>query len=268
MTKKLIKLLLLIIFLHSCKKFENSVSEASNPVQLDSNSIQKTNHESIGKESFTLNCGSGCAMTYNEMEKNILGGKVEIKYKLTQYIDEKVEDEYFETYLFDSNSDEELTGIYEKGKKINILDSDEYAVGENLIEIGSKLFKNGIKSSTQQIKLVEENHPYKLLNLPFDLKSFVQNLPDNPNTVYTASLVLKEYLKSIDYEGEDYSCYFLKNDINKKVLLVAISRGDSQYYLVINSDDKKINSFKEIGSIGDEEPAYFKIDKNGIIQAK
>lgn len=80
--------------------------------------------------------------------------------------------------------------------------------------------------------------------------------------------MLKEYLKSIDYEGEDYSCYFLKNDINKKVLLVAISRGDSQYYLVINSDDKKINSFKEIGLIGDEEPAYFKIDKNGVIQAK
>ena len=76
-------------------------------------------------------------------------------------------------------------------------------------------------------------------------------------------MVLKEYLKSIDYEGEDYSCYFLKNGINKKVLLVAISRGDSQFYLVINSDDKKINSFQEIGSIGGEEPAYFKIDKNG-----
>lgn len=45
----------------------------------------------IGKESFTLSCGSGCAMKYNEMGKNILGAKVEIKYKVTQYIDEKVE---------------------------------------------------------------------------------------------------------------------------------------------------------------------------------
>lgn len=266
MLKAFITLLILINFLHSCKKFENSVSEASNPVQLDSNLIQKTNHESIGKESFTLSCGSGCAMTYNETERNILGAKVEIKYKVTQYIDEKIEDEYFETYLFDSNSNEELTGIYEKGKKINIIDNDDYVVRDELIEIGAKLFKNGINSSAKQFQLVDESLPHKLLNLPFDLKSFVQNLPENPNTSYTASLVLKEYLKSIDYEGEDYSCYFLKNDINKKVLLVAISRADSQYYLLINSDDIKINSFQEIGSIGGDEPAYFKIDKNGIIQ--
>lgn len=268
MLKELITLLVIITFLNSCKKNENSVSEISKTVELDSNFIQNQNDESREKDSFTLSCGSGCAMIYNEVDRKTLISKVEIKYKVTQYIDEKLEDEYFETYLFEANSNEELTGIFEKVKKINILDSDEYAVRENLIDIGSKLFKNGIKSSTQQIKLVEENHPYKLLNLPFDLKSFVQNLPDNPNTVYTASLALKEYLKSIDYEGEDYSCYFLKNDINKKELLVAISRGDSQYYLIINSDNKKINSFQEIGSIGGEEPAYFQIDKNGIIQAK
>lgn len=268
MTKKSIKLLLLITFLHSCKKSDVIVNKVTNQVSIDTNSVQKVNQELTSKDSFTLSCGSGCAMIYNEADRKTLVSKVEIKYKVTQYIGENVEDECFETYLFDSNSNEELIGIYEKGKKINIIDSDEYVVRDELIEIGAKLFKNGINSSTKQIQLVEESQPYKLLNLPFDLKSFVQNLPENSNTSYTASLVLKEYLKSIDYEGEDYSCYFLKNDINKRVLLVVISRGESQYYLVVNSDDVKINNFQEIGLVGGEEPFYFKIDKNGKIQTK
>lgn len=264
--QRMFMLLVVVTFLHSCKKNENSVSETSKTVELDSSFIQNQNDESREKDSFTLSCGSGCAMIYNEVDRKTLVSKVEIKYKVTQYIDENIEDEYFETYLFDSNSNEELTGIYEKGKKINIIDSDQYVVRDKLIKIGEKLFKNGINFPTNQIQLVEESQPYTLLNLPFDLKSFVQNLPENSNTSYTASLVLKEYLKSIDYEGEDYSCYFLKNDINKRVLLVAISRGDSQYYLEINSDDKKINNFQEVGSIGGEEPSYFKIDINGKIQ--
>ena len=268
MTKKIIKLLIIIAFLHSCKETNTTTTKTSNQVNVDSNLIQNTNYDSIKAESFTLSCGSGCAMIYNEMKRNILGTNVEIKFKVTQYVDEKIQDEYFETYLFDSNSTLELIGVYEKGGEINIIDHDEYVIRDKLIEIGSNLFKKEIKSSKEEIQLVEENQPYKLLILPFDWKNFVQNLPENPNTIYTASSALKQYLKTIDYEGENYDCYFLKNEINNKILLVALSRGESQYYLVIYANEKKINNFQEIGSIGGEEPTYFKIDKDGKIQTK
>jgi|GEM_PF-4079939 len=151
-------LLLSITSLWSCKETKNTANEGAAPSKTILNTVESAKENNSNIESFTLSCGSGCAMTYNEMGRKFSGLKVEIKYKVTQYINEKVEDEYIETYLFESNSHEELTGIYLEGKNENMIESDVYLVRDNLVAIGSKLFKNGYTSKTNDVKQSDEDN--------------------------------------------------------------------------------------------------------------
>lgn len=111
------------------------------------------------------------------------------------------------------------------------------------------------------IKFVVEEKPYKLLEVPFDLIKYVENLPQEIKNSYNPSNSLIEYLVKNGYEGENYTCNFLKISEKSSDLLVSITRGDSQYFLIIKSDNTRFLSYKEVGSIG-EETKYFKIDNN------
>jgi hypothetical protein len=139
--------------------------------------------------------------------------------------------------------------------------SKNIILDENLIEESENL----LKKENQINKIVTENQPYNLFEVPFDLKGYVKNLPKEINNSYTPSNELIDYLKIKNYDGESYNCYFLKINNNHYELLVSVSRGDSIYFLLVKINENKILSYKEIGVIG-EEIKYFIIDKNYAVK--
>lgn len=266
--RKLILCILTGFLLLNCKK-ENSVNSEIN-IQKNDTTIENTSdnnsissEEKTANNSFTLDCGSGCAMTYNEISRNKNKNLIEIKYKISQYINEEPQDDYFETYIFETDDNDFLKSIHLNTDKQNILSDDSSLIKEKLLEV-SKEFSKGLSNDndSKNIELVTEKKPYNLIPVPFDLKEYIKNLPNEIKNNYTPSNKLINYLSSIDYEGENYKCYFLKTNNTSSELIVSITRGESEYFVLIKVKDNKFLSYKEIGSIGGESTKYFKIDNN------
>lgn len=258
------------LLLVNCKKESTLNNLSENKLIIDSLSDSKNHKENIKNQptekpnhSFTIDCGSGCAMTYNEIARKSNANSIEIKYEVSQYIDEKVEDEYFETYIFEGDKNGNLINIHLNSSKENILNDNSSLLKEKLLEVGITLFSKGSINNTNSKKeeLVTEMQPYNLMVVPFDLKEYINNLPNEIKNSYTPTNKLIDYLVSKGYEGENYKCFFLKKNDNSSEIIASIARGDSEYFLLITMSDNKFTSSKEIGSIG-EETKYFKVDKN------
>ena len=268
--KKIILSILASSLLLSCKK-DNSISSELNNKNIDtitnsfsSNDTISSNDKTINSnKSFTIDCGSGCAMTYNEASRKKNKNSVEIKYNVTQYINENPQDEYVETYIFESDDNEFLKSIHLNSDTQNILNDDDSLLKNELSKVGIELFTKGIAkgNNSNNLEIVTEKAPYNPISVPFDLKNYIANLPNEIKNSYTPTAKLIDYLVSKGYEGESYKCFFLNAEDQTKKIITSISRGDSEYFLLITVTDNKFNSLKEIGSIG-EETKYFKIDKS------
>lgn len=140
-------ILLLIFSFSNCKKTENNFNQTKKTEVLlnkeDSLNNEKNKElikektaelNSEKKESFTIDCGSGCALVYDVKSKN--GNEVE--FKVTNYINEEVSDEYSETYIFDCDSEKKLKNIHLKDKTENILNDKDSGVREDLKKFGEK----------------------------------------------------------------------------------------------------------------------------------
>jgi hypothetical protein len=255
MKKKMLLSFFLQLALLGCKSnTDENVSRAS----------IKNQSNIPNKESFTVDCGSGCAMAYDEISRKIKTNSVEIKYKVIQYSNGKIEEEYFETYLFESGQNKNLSSIHLNKKKENILNDNNSLLKEKLLEVGLKVYPKRIakQANSEEIAFVGDDDPYQLMNVPFDLKEYVNNLPNPIQYSYQPTATTQGYLSSIGYEGEKYKCFFIKNDIHSTTLIVSVSRGDSEYFLLLKANQHRFLSYEEIGCIGGEETKYFKIDKN------
>ena len=69
---------------------------------LDNASTELEVSKPLKDFSFVLGCGSGCALTYNTSEINQNEEWITIKFKVEMYINEKLADEHFETYQFNT----------------------------------------------------------------------------------------------------------------------------------------------------------------------
>ncbi|MFY7814025.1 MAG: hypothetical protein ACOVRK_02425 [Chryseobacterium taeanense] len=260
MKKKILLFIFLQLALLGCKS-NNDESFSNDSLK---NPVVQNQGNTSNKESFTIDCGSGCAMTYDESSRKINTNSVEIKYKVIQYISEKIEDEYFETYLFESNESRNLSSIHLNKNQENILNDNNSLLREKLLEIGLKMYPKNVAKQTnsEEIAFVADDEPYQLMNVPFDLKEYINNLPNTIENSYHPTAATEEYLVSIGYEGEKYKCFFVKNDIRSTKLIVSVSRGDSECFLLLAANQNGFLSYEEIGSIGGEETKYFKVDKN------
>ncbi|WP_281322099.1 hypothetical protein [Flavobacterium aestivum] len=250
MIKRIIASVFLILTLLSCKN-----NNENNPKEVSDNQ---------NNESFTVDCGSGCAMTYNEVSRKSNKSLVEIKYKVTQYINEKIEDEYFETYIFEGDENGNLSSIHLKNNKENILNDKSSLIRDKILEIGNKLYHKRVSNQPKpkETVLVSGKKPYKTMAVPFDLKNYTDNLPNEIGNSYSPTDKTKKYLTSIGYEGESYKCFFIKIDNSSTEIIVSVTRGESEYFLLLKANKDAFLSYKEIGSLGGEETRYFKIDEN------
>ncbi|WP_299443258.1 hypothetical protein [uncultured Aquimarina sp.] len=94
--------------------------------------IRQTNKKKTN--SFTHSCGSGCAMTYEEIEVITKGTFHKAKFKVTTYINEKIVEEDTLNYNINCKSDLAISIIYENDKE-NILNSS------NVLEQVKYVFK-------------------------------------------------------------------------------------------------------------------------------
>ena len=97
--KKLIWGIMIISFAVSCKRNVNAKERM--PINqrivksLENKKDTKQNKNTI---SFTISCGSGCAMTYNEKSRKTFDNYCDVTFDVTMYQDEEITDSYKETY--------------------------------------------------------------------------------------------------------------------------------------------------------------------------
>lgn len=126
-----IKIIIACFFIlsSSCGNRTNKLQAEKNVTEHDTLSILK--NDSIGNYdekinlnkvdsisySFVLSCGSGCALTYDLRNKRQLNNEeLELKFHVTTYINEKVDDEHFESYIIKHNKTivNEIYGVDDK----------------------------------------------------------------------------------------------------------------------------------------------------------
>lgn len=107
----------------------------------------------------------------------------------------------------------------------------------------------------------------KNINLPFSFyEYFNEGFSDEKYPFYEPSSLLVNFFKGKGYDAEGYKCFVLLSKDQRLYLLISISRGDSEYFLLLTSKNNKIIDYKEIGAIGDENPITFKIFPNFIVE--
>lgn len=163
---KTIPYFLLFLFINfGCKKGEVNaqIKNVDRPQEnVYRKDVQKTANKTLEDfhESFVLNCGSGCAMTYTTA--GITGDfpEIEVKFMVEMYVDEQLSETYYEVYLFSYDGSNEIKTVRLKGKNENVLETLLPDAQKSFRDFGYKLIqKNDRKKSSLQ-----ENIYYKKTN--------------------------------------------------------------------------------------------------------
>jgi len=121
---------LFVLFIFSgCKEAKNA-KEISNPKKAEV-LIEKIVEKSE-LASFTISCGSGCAMIYHEQNTT----SNEVTFKVETYINEVLSDENLETYVIVCDGIGNAVKVYFKGDKDNILKSELPMLREEFKKFG------------------------------------------------------------------------------------------------------------------------------------
>ena len=94
--------------------------------------VEKSDEQSK-KNSFTISCGSGCAMIYNE--QSIVSN--EVTFKVETYINEELSEENLEIYVFECDEKGNATKVFIKGDKDNLLESELPMLKEEFQKYGN-----------------------------------------------------------------------------------------------------------------------------------
>lgn len=274
-------LVILFIFLFSCKENKANEINPDQPVNHDFVSqelkaeitddlsgewryIKKSSgEEKVSEEMFTLKIiqignrikGQYCAIANsggkidceNEENFNIQGiiknGKIHVEfYSFFSTPNNKGKAE------ISINKDNTLRWVVTQAPK------GEFYAPDNVI-----MTKKGEEEKTEVADLVNKKRPVKV-SLPF---SFHQYFKDEYSEAkypsYEISSSLIDFLKSKNYDGESYKSFVIHSDDHVQYLVADVSRGDSDYFILITARNNKIIDYKEIGVIGDENPITFKI---------
>ena len=112
--------------------------------QAQSNEAENTSQErdfsKIKSQSLVISCGSGCAMTYNVKDiKEINSASIEVTFDVDMYLDEKLTENYPETYIFNYGNINTIQRVNDTGKNENIKDTFTPSALRTFQEFGKKL---------------------------------------------------------------------------------------------------------------------------------
>jgi hypothetical protein len=258
----------------SCKKGEiNSEISNFNRGQQDSVKIStiESNREASEEESrsFVISCGSGCAIRYTSKQITKQGSDIKVSFIVEMYEDEALTDEYDETYIFSYSSALKLENITKEGEKGNFLNTQMPDAQKSFTEFAERLAgkKDLTKTEVSTGNLFIKNKNPKVISLPFGFSQYFDDgFSEVENPYYPLTENLISYLKSKDYDAESYKAFVLRNEKDMMVLLVSVQRGDSDYFVIVTTKSDKILDFKEVGSVGSDNPVTFNILPSLIIE--
>lgn len=270
--KKIFLSIIIGLLVSNCKKEKTNVKSKIVELKTEtlskhqSNNSVKLKEESskAEKESFVFSCGTGCAIVYDEVLRKRKENSIEIKYAVTQYINDNVENESFETYIFESDEKGYLKSIHLINNQINILNDDSFIWKEKFTELGIELFPKGLISNSLFKKFefkhviskleTEENYKYLIkMSLINKETNSIQNIDFTPEALYSKSRISNT---------SSYS-YF-----NPKQSVIKASEGIEKYHglIVLDYNFDGLEDFAIInfeGSNGGPQYAYFKQKSNG-----
>lgn len=280
--KKIILSILTLFFLISCKKESATNNLKENQLTIDSLADSKKNDTNthLKKESansFTIDCGSGCAMTYNEASRKKNKNSVEIKYNVTQYINENPQDEYAETYIFESDDNGFLNSIHLANSSENIFDDENSLLKEYLEKIGYEFYTQKEKTN---LNANEENSGRLVNSLfkKFDFKYIVTEIEtdEDRKSLIKISLTNKETnkIQKINFIPESLVVKFDANQSNsisyfdtKKLIIKSAQQIEGGHSLIVL--DYNFDGFEDFaiinyaGSNGGPQYAYYKQNSTG-----
>ncbi|MFD2562895.1 hypothetical protein [Aquimarina rubra] len=100
---------------------------------LNSEKIENNGASNLtDKKSFVISCGSGCAMTYSESEIIANDNLKEVTFTVEMYINEKLSEEYNETYIYKCDTSNEGAQIELKGNDDFNIEDQHPEIQENL----------------------------------------------------------------------------------------------------------------------------------------
>lgn len=142
-TKVILASLFLVYILSSCKKktLEQKIENLP-PIQTTAKAAPfKDPITDMENNSFTLSCGSGCAVTYNAEDISQDKTSVKVKFRVDSYINDEPAETNYETYLFYYNNNGEIDQIINEETQKNILDEYVPNVQESFKEFAASLVK-------------------------------------------------------------------------------------------------------------------------------
>ncbi|UCA59216.1 hypothetical protein KB553_19610 [Chryseobacterium rhizoplanae] len=143
-TKTILASLFLFSTLSSCKKktLEQKIENLP-PIQATAKAAPaKEAIADMENSSFTLSCGSGCAVTYNAEDISQDKTTVKVKFRVDSYVNDEPAETQYETYLFYYSNTGEIDKIINEETQKNILDEYVLNVQESFKEFAASLIKN------------------------------------------------------------------------------------------------------------------------------
>ena len=109
---------------------------------IENNTHLERDFSKMKNQSLVISCGSGCAMTYNVKDiKEINSSAVKVTFNVDMYIDEKLTENFPETYIFSYGNISTIERVIEKGKRENIVETASASTLRTFQEFGKKLMK-------------------------------------------------------------------------------------------------------------------------------
>lgn len=258
-TNKILIFIASLTLIIGCKKkfSENETNIKDTLKTSSSNSVLPTANkiENNNIRSFVISCGSGCSMTYDtENIININPSSKKVKFKVDMYVDERLSDTYYETYIFSYDESNKINKIQQEGKNENILETLMPEAQKSFKDFGNELIHN----TSKEPDLNKKN-------------TFLDDKKNNPKTV-KYQIIETSSIKGL----EKYSCgepktRYLplpqKSDIS--IFLVPQNCGDFEYryYLITMKNNTVIDNlyvegeWSEPDSEEDKETTSFSMDK-------
>ncbi|AXB57590.1 hypothetical protein [Flavobacterium fluviale] len=256
---KILTFSILFAFAIGCNK--NISKDDSNNLKdtskINESEISLTKNKSTKEtnNSFVINCGSGCAMTYTAEDISPEASTIKVKFKVNMYLDEKLSDTYYEVYNFKYDKLNNITKIQLEGKNENILENLLTDAQESFKKFSIDLIKDKnleIKSS----KICFEESKMKLPYISINTKALKYNLLDctsingiekyncNSDKLRYISLPNKEEVNIIlvpqDCGDFDYRYYLLTIKSNKVVGNLYV---EGEWYEPDDEENKETTSF-------------------------
>lgn len=274
--KAILTSLFVISVLSSCKKktLEQKI-ESLPPVQTTGTTAPTPKPiADMDNNSFTLSCGSGCAATYTAEEVSQEKTSVKVKFKVENYINDKLTETNEEIYHFYYKNTGEIDKIINEETQRNILDEYILDAQESFKEFAASLIKDKkVEVSPLKEQGNSSNEKFRISVLPFDHEDYYSTCyvqfndkecqSRYPNYSYPEN---KHILEEYGIKDTPTSFFILPKINGLQPFILAYNESDVEGYdLIIASKNKQISSL-QIAEFDGETVNDFIINKNFEIE--